>query len=152
MIVKLGNEEINLNEENLKFSEETINQFLQKYAALYNYYMEKHADAQYVHSKYKDKHDKLMATKFVEFKEKGGSDKLCEANAIKDAEVQECMSKMASTKRTVNLLWGYLRAMDKSFDASREMCFNMRKEMDKIFGGSIKKTWNEAENNNEQLD
>lgn len=139
MKVKLGSEEIFLDPDILTFNEATLNQFLTKYASLYNYFMEKHAEAQYVNSRYQDKYDAVSAEKFTTFKDIGGSDKFCEAKVASDAQVQTALEMVRTSKHTVNLLWGYLRAMDRAHEDAINLGYNIRKELSSIFSSTIKK-------------
>lgn len=134
--IQLGKEEVNLDPKHLEFSEATINQFLSQFAARYNYYCEKYADAQYIHTKYEDLYDAIYGRKFKDFKENsGGSDKLTEAAAVSDVDVVEAAERVASARHAKELLWGYLRSMDRAHEDAMQTCYNIRKEMDKIFPG-----------------
>ena len=84
MKVTIGNEEIELNLDNTKFSEATLNEYLMKDAANYSYYHAKYVDAQYYASKYEDMHEAVYSKKFQENKEAGATDKLAEAKAKTD--------------------------------------------------------------------
>jgi len=131
--IKVGAQEVDLDPELLKFSEASINQFLEKFAAHYNYYTEKHADAQFLHRKYEDLYDAKYGEKFKLFKDAGGSDKLCECRCKADPEVLEASESVRIARRNVDLLWGFLRAMDRAHEDAMQMCYNIRKEMDKLW-------------------
>jgi hypothetical protein len=138
--IKIGNEEVKLDPELLKFTDATINQFLQKYAALYDYYMQKHAEAKYIHGKFQDKHDAVSSEKFASIKEgMGGSDKLVEAKVKGDPEVQELAEKIRISGHHVDSLWGFLRSMDRAHEDAMQTCYNLRKELDKIYS-TVKKS------------
>lgn len=137
--IKLADKEIELNPEFLKFDEHTINAFLQNFAGNYNSYYEFHTDAQYVHSKYEDRYDAIYAEKFKEYREDSSSDKMAEMKTKADADVQEALDKVRLAKRNVNLIWGYLRSMDRSHEDAMQFCYNLRKEMDKLFPNFVKK-------------
>lgn len=136
--IKLGNEEILLDDELLKFSEHSINQFLQNYADKYSFYTQKHADAQYLHSCLEDRYDAIYSDKFSHIKEMGGSDNLAKAKTIADQEVQGALENVRVAKYNVNLLWGYIRSMDRAHENCVNTCYNMRKELDRLFSGTIK--------------
>jgi hypothetical protein len=138
-IVKLGKEEIDLNPKYLEFTQDTINEFLSQFAARYNYYCEKYADAQYIHSKYEDRYDVTYGHKFKSFKESdGGSDKLADAATRSDSDVAEAAERVIAARHAKDLIWGYLRSMDRAHEDAMQTCYNMRKEMDKM-NSSVKK-------------
>jgi hypothetical protein len=135
LTVKIAGKDIELNEDLLKFDEHSINEFLQKFAAKYNEYYAYHSDAQFILSKYEDKYDATYAEKFKMYREESSSDKMAEMKTKSDPSVQEALENVRVSKRNVNMLWGYLRSMDRAFDFSKEYSYNLRKEMDKIFKG-----------------
>lgn len=139
-VIKLAGKEISLDPALLRFDEHTLNDYLQKFAANYNTYYEHHADAQYVHSKYEDKYDAVYADKFRVYREESSSDKMAEMKTKADNDVQESLEMVRVAKRNVNLLWGFLRSMDRSHEDAMQFCYNMRKEMDKIFNSYVKKS------------
>lgn len=131
--IKIGNEEVSLDTSLLKFTESTINKFLELYAEKYDYFLTKHAKAQYIHARSEDRYDALYAERFKTFKEEGGSDKLCESKTICDADVQSALATMRLAKHNVNILWGFLRAMDRAHEDAMQTCYNLRKELDKLY-------------------
>ena len=141
MIVKIGKEEVNLDDAVLKFSPETINDFLATYAALHRYYHDKYADASYIASKYKDSYNNTYNMKLQDYKvSKGCSDKLAEAVAKSDSEVITAQEKMRAAEYVKTLVWGFLRSMDYAHEDAKEMCYNLRKELDKIYPSHIART------------
>lgn len=137
--IKLGNKEITLDESLLKFDDHNINKFLQDFASNYNLYSEVHSDAQFIHSKYEDRYDAVYADKFRQHREDSSSDKMAEMKTKSDPDVQEALENVRIAKRNVNLIWGFLRSMDRSHEDAMQFCYNMRKEMDKIFPSYVKK-------------
>ncbi len=138
--IKVGNEEVDLDENILIVSQETINDFLSKYASWYRYYQNKHADASFIYKKLLDKFNAVLQTKFKQYKHEGGSDKLAEASAKSDAEVLDHQEKMRIAEYIKDELWGFLRSMDYAHDDALQLCYNMRKEMDKIGGSHVRQT------------
>jgi hypothetical protein len=138
VVVKLGSKDINLDQELLKFDEHTINKFLQTFAANYNIYYQYHSDAQFVHSRFEDKYDAVYSDKFRLYREESSSDKMADMKAKSDKEVQEAIENVRIAKHNVNLIWGYLRAMDHCYNSALNFCYNLRKEMDTIFKDAVK--------------
>lgn len=132
-VVKLGSKEINLDENLLKFDEHTINQFLQNFAAHYNLYQEAHADSTYLQNRLEDRYDSLYAEKFRQYREEVSSDKMAEMRTKADKEIQESLESVRIAKRNAGMIWGYLRSMDRAHANCLQMCYNMRKELDKLY-------------------
>ena len=109
-----------------------------KYASWYRYYQNKHNDAAYIVKCYKDKFDGLVHSKFKQFKiEKECSDKLAESFAKSDEEVLSLQEKLRAAEFVKDELWSYLRSMDYAHADALQMCYNIRKEMDKIGTGHV---------------
>jgi hypothetical protein len=141
MIIKVGREEVDLDKSILKFSPETINDFLANYASLASHYNDKHADASYISSKYKDSYNNLLSLKFKDSKiQNGYSDKMAEACAKCDPEVVAIQEKWRAAEYVKDLVYGFLRSMDDAHTDAKEMCYNLRKELDKIYPKHIART------------
>lgn len=138
--VRLAGREVPLDPELLKFDEHTLNKFLQEFAGHYNVYYQHHADAQFVHSKYEDVYEKVFSERFRMYREESSSDKMAEMKTKSDPDVQSSLETVRIAKRTVNLLWGYLRSMDRAHDDAVVYSHNLRKEMDKLFRDNVKYT------------
>lgn len=131
---KLGEKEVTLDENLLKFDEATLNDFFKTFASYYNEYQSHYSDAQYYFSALEDKYDSLWAEKFAKHKEtSGGSDKLVEAKVDCDEEIVNSLRQVRSYKNKVNKLHGFLRSMDRAHEQAVQLSFNMRKELDKLY-------------------
>jgi len=136
--IKIGDEKITLDEKILEVNHETINEFLSKYAAWYRYYQSKHSDATLIARSYSDQYTSLLNSKFKKFKEEQGcSDKMAEACAKSDEEVLSVQKKARAAEYIKDELYGFLRSMDYAHENAKELCYNMRKEMDKIGGSRV---------------
>lgn len=137
--IKVGSEEVTLDEEALNFNPENINDFLAKFPALHRYYQGKHNDASYIAKSLNDKYIELYNTKFREYKGsgKGLSDKTAEACAKSDDEVVKSLEKVRCADYVKDEIAGFLRSMDYSHSNCKELCYNLRKELSSIFPQSI---------------
>jgi len=133
--IKLGKDEIFLDPELLKFDEHKLNLFLQNFASNYKNFHEYHANAQYIHSMYEDKYEALYSEKFKMYRENVSSDKMADVYCKCDNDLKEALEFVRIYKRNVNLVWGYLRAMDRAHDDAIQFSYNLRKELDKLFAG-----------------
>lgn len=125
---------VEIDPENLRFNEATLNQYIQTEAGYYDNFgaylslAEKNLQNVELH------HEKLLAERFVEAKDNGGSDKLAEAKAKCDPLVVELKEKVNEAKYVVNRLKQHLRAWDKNHDNAQSLGHMQRKIMDKLHG------------------
>jgi len=138
--ITIGKDKVDLDENILVVSHDNINEFLSKYASWYRYYQNKHNDASYIYKKLLDKFNSLVQSKFKQYKQEGQlSDKMAEACAKSDEEVLTMQEKMRMAEYVKDEMWGFLRSMDYAHEDALQMCYNIRKEMDKIGGSSVKR-------------
>lgn len=143
--IKVGKDDVDLNSDLLKFSPETINEFLSTYASLYRYYSNKHNDAAYIVKKYSDSYAAAINRKFKESKEANGySDKMAEACSKSDPENMAILERVRTAEYAKDELYSFLRSMDAAHSDAKEMCYNLRKEMDKIYPKTISKLEDDA--------
>ena len=146
-IVKVGKEEVNLDESILVFSQENINDFLTKYASYHRYYQNKHNDASYIVKKLTDQHVAMYNSKFRDYKSsKNLSDKMAEAYAKSDEEVLALLEKVRIAEFVKDELFGFLKSMDYAHSTAKELCYNIRKEMTSIYGKNVMTDNAEMEN------
>ncbi len=137
-VIKLGNKEVTLKHSLLTFDEHTINNFLQNSAGNHASYSAYHADAQYIHSTYEDRAESLYAEKFKLYREESSSDKMAEMKTKADKDVLDAQEMVRLSKHNANLLYGFTRSLDRAHESCKEFCYNMRKELDKLFSSNIK--------------
>lgn len=138
MKIKIGEQEIVLDSNNMEFNEVTLNNFIQKEHAYYDHFGRAVVNLEALHDVRKADYERLRESKFDEYKTKGNcSDKLASARSESDEEVVEARQRMISAKRSWKLVQQHLRAWDKAHDNALNLSYNIRKEMDKL-GISIK--------------
>lgn len=130
--VKLGNEVVDLDPKRMHFNEANLSKYQEEEAVWYDYFGRKLADAEYLLQSYEQEHDVKYSEKFASFKESGNSDKLADANAKADPEVEEAKKKCLVAKHKVKLLQQHLRAWDKNHDNAQNRAHTIRKELDKL--------------------
>src|SRR4051812_18799816 len=139
-VLKIGNEDVEIDEKILNVTPENINEFLSKYAAWHRFYQTKHNDASYIAKCYNDQYNKILNQKFRAYKQEGNlSDKMAEASAKSDEEVLAAQEKLRQAEYIKDELFGFLKSMDYSHENSLQICYNIRKEIDKISGSYVKK-------------
>lgn len=137
-VIKFDDREVILNPKHLIFSDATINQFLTEFAGNYDYYSEAHAVLQHRADQAKAYYEELYDEKFVNFKENGCSDKLAEGKATVQEDVMDARKQLNDINFKCRRMYSWLRSLDKAYESCKEFCYNMRKELDKIYGSSVR--------------
>jgi hypothetical protein len=132
--ITVGEEKVTLDQSILDFGETNLNEFLQKVGGHHAYYAEKHADAMWIFGIYEQKHEEVYSKRFRELKGSGSSISvpLAEAAAKSDPDVVQAHLQMLAARRNKDLLNGFLKSIDKAFQAAMNYGYNKRKEMDKL--------------------
>src|SRR5579872_645314 len=126
--IKVGNDEIELNEQVLEVTHETINDFLSKFASWYRYYQEQYNRASIITKHLSDRYSNLLQSKFKHYKQETQcSDKMADACSKSDEEVLDAQEKMRGAEYIKDELWGFLRSMDYAHENALQLCYNMRK-------------------------
>ena len=131
--IKIGDREVVVDTNRLIFTEATLNEYMQKMYAWYDYFGRALAEAEALLNARKAEYDRLVDTKFDSAKSAGNcSDKLAQARSESDPAVVEARLRVVAAQRKVKLLMQHLRAWDKAHDCALNLAFNLRKEMDKL--------------------
>lgn len=132
--VKVGEEVITLDSSILEFGETNLNEFLQKIGVHHAYYAERHADTMFILGIYEQKYDETYGKRFRELKGTGSgiSIPLAEAATKSDQEVMTANEKVLAARLNKDLVGGFLKSIDKAFQAAMNYGYNKRKEMDKL--------------------
>lgn len=131
-IVKVAGREVHLDPEKLGFNEATLNEYMEKEGALYNYYGQVLADAQTQAQLAKLDYEVIYAEKFRTAKLDGATEKLAEATAKADEAVIKANKRVIFTQRAVEMVKNHLKAWDKNHDNAQSLGHMIRKEMDKL--------------------
>ncbi len=145
MKVKIGQEEVELSPDVLKFTEATLSEYLMKDASIYSYYASQWVEGQYYLSYFEDKYEFLFSRKMRENKEAGATDKLAEAMAKSDPEIVDLKEKIRAAKRAKDHVWVYMKALEKNHENALNLGYNVRKEIS-LHGKSHVKTLDEIIN------
>jgi|GEM_PF-2658527 hypothetical protein len=129
--VKVGEQKVYLDPNRLIFNEQSVGEWLQDAGAWYAYFARQLADAEYLKDARDADYESKYASLFVSYKENGCSDKLADASAKSDEELEEAKKGIARAKHTVKCLQQHLRAWDKAHDSAQNRANTFRKEMEK---------------------
>lgn len=133
MKIKIAEEELEVDPNELAFTEATINEKMERLGSLSSFYGQKFADAEYYWSQLEKAVDNMYMAKFVQYKDEGrGSDKVCEALAKIDPIVIELSEKALNAKKAKIQLQQYLKAIDITHQNVQSRGHMIRKEMEKL--------------------
>lgn len=130
--VKIGDQEIILDNSRLAFNEITLNNFMENLGLWYDYFSQKLAEAEALLAYKEYEYEIAFSSAYEKFKEEGCTDKLAEANAKKDPSVSDYKKDIISAKHKVTLLKQHLRSWDKAHENAQSRGHMIRKEMDKL--------------------
>lgn len=131
-VIKLGGQEIVLDNSRLAFNETSLNSFMENLALWYDYFSQKLAEAEAILAYKEYEYDVLFSAAYERSKEDGCTDKLAEANAKKDDGVCDAKKEIIGAKHKVTLLKQHLKAWDKAHENAMSRGHMVRKEMDKL--------------------
>jgi len=130
--IKIGSQEVVLDNRRLAFNEVSLNTFMENLALWYDYFSQKLAEAEAILSYKEYEYDVLFSAAYERSKEDGCTDKLAEANAKKEANVCDAKKEIIGAKHKVTLLKQHLKAWDKAHENAMSRGHMVRKEMDKL--------------------
>lgn len=130
--IKLGGQEILLDNSRLAFNEASLNNFIENLALWYDYFSQKLAEAEAILAYKEYEYDILFSSSYEKSKEEGCTDKLAEANAKKDSSVCEAKKEIIGAKHKVTLLKQHLKSWDKAHENAMSRGHMIRKEMEKL--------------------
>lgn len=140
-VLKFAGQEVVIDSENLRFSEATLNEYIQRESAYYDNFGAYLALAEKNLQNKEVLHEKLYSDRFVEAKESGSTEKLAEAKAKADQDVVSIKEDVIEAKYIVNRLKQHLRAWDKNHDNAQSLGHMLRKTMDKLNAEIFAKTY-----------
>lgn len=156
--IEVGEAEVTMDPSILEFGETNLNEFLQKVGVHHAYFAEKHADAMWILGIYEQKYDEIYGKRFRELKQGSSvSIPLAEAATKSDPDVMSVNESVLGARRNKDLLGGFLKSIDKAFQAAMNYGYNRRKEMDKLHhdigfsGNSDGVSGNKEEGPNERM-
>ena len=123
---------VEVNPENLRFDESSLNDYIQKEGSYYDYFGAFLSLAERNLQNKETMHEKVYNERFIEAKEDGAAVALAEAKAKIDPIVVSLKDDVIEAKYIVNRLKQHLRAWDKNHDNAQSMGHMVRKMVDKL--------------------
>jgi hypothetical protein len=121
-----------IDSENLKFSDATLNQFFERVSGMIDYVGAGLAKANMWHSSLEHTYKQRYIQKFKEFKEQGKSDKTAELSAEGDEEVSSLKLRCIEARYHKDLLYSHLQALNSAREDAHNRGHMLRKEMAKL--------------------
>lgn len=131
-VIKIGGQEVVLDNSRLAFNEVSLNAFMENLALWYDYFSQKMAEAEALLAYKEHEYEILFSAAYEKNKEAGATDKLAEANAKKEADVCDAKKEIIAAKHKVTLLKQHLKSWDKAHENAMSRGHMVRKEMDKL--------------------
>jgi hypothetical protein len=119
--IKHGDIEVELDSTPMQFNETNLNEYLMKEAAFYSHIGHKLAELEHLHERTENEYDALYSSRFVIWKEEGGSDQLIHAKCKADPELLALRNKMADIKKDVTTVKQYLKSWDKCHENAQSI-------------------------------
>jgi len=128
----IGDQNFEIDVDNLKFSDATLNQFFEKISGITDYVGAALAESTRQHSLLEAKYKQEYIRKFKEYKEDGKSDKTSELYAEGDPDVALIKEAVINAKYVKDRLYAHLSALNNSRDDAHNRGHMLRKEMEKL--------------------
>ena len=130
--VTIDTEVWEINPDNLRFSDATLNQFFERVSGVIDYVGAGLAKANMWHTMLDHQCKQVFIQKFKMYKEDGKSDKTAELSAEGEPEVYALRKKCIEAKYSKDLLYSHLAALNSAREDAHNRGHMLRKEMDKL--------------------
>lgn len=141
--VKVGETIVEINPDDLRFTDATINVFFEKISGKIDYIGRCLANAQRICSLVDQKAEFAFINEFKKSKEEGKSDKSAELYAKGSDEVQKYKKASIEAKHIKDILYHHLQSLNAAREDAHNRGHMLRKEMDKLSNEFMKPHENE---------
>jgi hypothetical protein len=148
-IIKVGDEEVNLDPGRLEFNEANLTQYLMSEGGWFNYFGQKLSDLEYALDRLEVAYETKYAEVFVTLKDEGGSDNYVKSKTEANKDLVAAKLRIADVKYRINKIKLHMRAWDKNHENAQSVGHTLRREMDKLhtdirhFSPSVERGLNE---------
>ncbi len=108
--VKVGEQKVYLDPNRLMFNEQSVGAWLEESGAWYAYFASQLADAEYLKDARDADYESKYASLFVSYKENGCSDKLADASAKSNEELEEAKQYVSSPSTSMSTAQDWYRS------------------------------------------
>lgn len=139
MKITIANCEVDIDLSALRLTQEKLSDHLVNEAAIIGYYGVKHAEAAAIVTELEDKIDYVIGKKYIDVKKTGeaNTDKMAEYLAKNDEEVFNLRMELIQAKKNKDILWAYLKSLDKNHENALNMAYNSRRELSALKYNSV---------------
>lgn len=130
--IQIMDETWEIDNNNLRFSDATLNQFFERISGIIDYVGAGHAKAMYWATKLDHEHKQKFIEKFKAFKDEGKSDKNAELCAEGDPDVSVIKQDYIKAKYVKDRLYAHLSALNSAREDAHNRGHMLRKELDKL--------------------
>jgi len=130
--IVIDDENWELNTDDLKFSDATLNPFFEKVSGIIDYVGAGHARCIRWVASLEQKHKQKYIEKYKIYKEDGKSDKTADLYAEGDPEVCDLKQKYLDAKYIKDLIYAHLNALNSAREDAHNRGHMIRKEMSKL--------------------
>lgn len=130
--VKVNGKEIVLDSKNMEFSDNTLNEYMEKEYGWIDYFGKQLEYAQKERLDAEIDAEAIFSEKYIEAKDNGGTEQYAKAKANADADVIAAKKKVVELNEIVGQIKAHLKAWDRNHDNAQNRGYTLRKEMDKL--------------------
>lgn len=130
--VKVNGKEVTLDSKNMEFSDNTLNEYMEKEYGWIDYFGKQLEYAQKERLDAEIDAEAIFSEKYIEAKDNGGTEQYAKAKANADADVIAAKKKVVELNEIVGQIKAHLKAWDRNHDNAQNRGYTLRKEMDKL--------------------
>lgn len=130
--VNVNGKEIILDPKNMEFSDNTLNDYMEKEYSWVDYFGKQLEYAQKEKLDAEIDAEAIFSEKYIEAKDSGGTEQYAKAKANADADVIAAKKKVVKLNEIVGQIKAHLKAWDRNHDNAQNRGYTLRKEMDKL--------------------
>jgi hypothetical protein len=130
--VVVNNKEVSLDPKNMEFSDNTINEYMEKEYGWVDFFGKQLEYAQKERLLAEIDAEAIFSQKYIEAKDDGGTEQYAKAKANANPDVIAAKKKVVELNETVGQIKAHLKAWDRNHDNAQNRGYTLRKEMDKL--------------------
>ena len=132
LTVKINGQDVKLDPKNMHFTDNRINEYMEKEYGWVDYFGKQLEYAQKHRMIAEIDAEAIFSKKYIEAKDEGGTEQYAKAKANSDVEVVEAKKNVIEKREIEGFLKAHLRAWDKNHDNVQNRGHSLRKELDKL--------------------
>lgn len=130
--VNVNGKEIILDPKNMEFSDNTLNDYMEKEYGWIDYFGKQLEYAQKERLNAEIDAEAIFSEKYIEAKDNGGTEQYAKAKANADSDVIAAKKKVVELNEIVGQIKAHLKAWDRNHDNAQNRGYTLRKEIDKL--------------------